>query len=320
MLNYLASLLVGLGVFNEEQLRNDDKITSILDRELDYVQRQAYEVVYPQFKARQLIPVSNEADPAAETITYKMWDGFGIAKMLSDGYGDDIPLVDALAEEFTVKIKGMGLGYQYSIMDLKRSATSGAKLDSRRAKQTRKGIETKIENIGATGDAPTGLLGMANNPNVTVVSPITGTWASASGIQMVNDLLHVESEMVRLNQEAWLPTTIALDLTQHALLRKTIVSTTGDTNTTALKMFLDTAAYVKEVVPWNRLSTADAGGTGPRIACYAKDPDVLSLEIPQEYEQLPPQPKNMTFFVPAHARCGGVLMHYPLGMVYMDGC
>ena len=52
---------------------------------------------------------------------------------------------------------------------------------------------------------------------------------------------------------------------------------------------------------------------------YKKDPEVLTLEIPQEYEEMPPQAKNLQFHVPVHARIGGVIVYYPIAMAYMDG-
>lgn len=318
-MNPLAALLTLLNVFPEEDLfRQDSKYTAMLEKQLEYVKTKTYDIVYPQFKARMLIPVDNSADPGAETITYRQWDAFGIANIISN-YADDIPLVDALAEEFTQKVQSIGLGYQYSIQDMRRVAMSGARLDQKRAAQTRKGIEQKIENIGATGDSNGGLTGIANNANVTLVSPVTGSWSSATGAQMVADMLHLESSIIIANKETFLPTTLALDIASYRRFNSVRISTTGDTHTTALQAFLKSSQNVKEVVSWNKLATADAAGTGPRAIMYTKDPDVLTLEIPQEYEQFPPQQKNLAFFVPAHARVAGVIWYYPIAGGYMDG-
>jgi hypothetical protein len=45
---------------------------------------------------------------------------------------------------------------------------------------------------------------------------------------------------------------------------------------------------------------------------------VVHLVIPQDFEQMPPQPKNLAFSVPTHGRIGGVTFHYPLAAAYMD--
>lgn len=84
--------------------------------------------------------------------------------------------------------------------------------------------------------------------------------------------------------------------------------------------FIAANPWVTEIEAWDQLALADAAGTGPRIVAYHKDPEVLSLEIPQEYEQLPPQPVSLSFVINTHARCAGVLIPFPLGVAYMDGC
>lgn len=40
------------------------------ERELEHVKARSYDIKYPEFKATMLIPVSTEAGPGAETITY----------------------------------------------------------------------------------------------------------------------------------------------------------------------------------------------------------------------------------------------------------
>jgi hypothetical protein len=95
-MNALTFLLTTLGVFqSKEELRQDAKFTAVLAKQLEYVKSRTYDIVYPQFKGRMLVPVSNEADTGAETITYQQWDQFGIANILAN-YADDIELVDAL--------------------------------------------------------------------------------------------------------------------------------------------------------------------------------------------------------------------------------
>jgi hypothetical protein len=316
-MNPLLLVLTQLGVFNNE-FRADSKYTAVLERALDYVKTKTYDIVYPAFKARQLIPVDNEAPAGAKTMTYQQWDAFGIANIISN-FADDIELVDVLAEDFTVKLHPLGLGYSYSIEDLRASAMAGTQLDTKKASATRRGVEQKIENMGALGDDNVGAYGIGNNPNVSLVSPVTGTWSTATGAQMVADMLHLESQIIITNKETFMPTTLLLDITSHSRFNSTRISTTGDTNTTALEAFLKSSQSVKEVVSWNKLATADAAGTGPRAVMYTKDPDVLGLLIPQEYEQFPPQARNYAFVVPAHAKCGGVAFYYPIAAAYMDG-
>jgi hypothetical protein len=313
MLQYLQNILATLG------WREDAKYTAVLEKRLEYLKTKVYQVMYPQFKARQLIPVSNEADPGAETITYEQWDDFGMAQIIAN-YADDLPLVDALAEDYTTKVKGIGAAYQYSIQDLKRSVMSGANLPEKKARAARRFIEQKIEDIAALGESAYGLTGFANNANVALTTPTTGTWSGATAAQIIADLDKLVSAIVVLTKETYPPTTIAMDVSLYNIIAHKRVSTTGDTSRTVLEDYIASSPYITEIVSWNKLATADAAGTGPRIVAYSKDPDVMSLEIPQEFEQFPPQAKNLSFVIPTHARCAGVIMPLPMAVGYMDGC
>ena len=62
-------------------------------RELDHVKAQSYDVQYPEFTALNLFPISSEADPGAETITYYTYDKTGLAKII-DNYSTDLPRAD----------------------------------------------------------------------------------------------------------------------------------------------------------------------------------------------------------------------------------
>ena len=317
MLSEIAMLtLAALGLSDE--IRNDAKYGANLSRELESVRAQTYDIVYPEMKARQLIPVDGSVDPGAETVTYRQWDMYGAAKIIHD-YADDLPAVDALVEEFTSKIKSVGAKYGYSIQDLRAAAMSGSNLGARRARTARRSIEQGIENIACFGNTKAGLGGFAKNANVTLVPVVNGTWSTATGAEMVEDMNELVTSLVTANKETFIPDTIVLDIESYNRFASTRISTTGDTHTTALQAFLQSNPYITAVERWNKLALADAAGTGPRAVCYKRDPEVLELVIPQEYEELPPQPKNFMFEIPCHARIGGVVVYYPLAMAYMDG-
>lgn len=310
----LTLTALGLG----EELRVDAKFTANLSRELEHVRAQTYDVVYPEMKARQLIPVDGSVDPGAETVTYPQWDVFGMAKIIHD-FADDLPLVDALKEDFTTKVKSLGAAYGYSIQDLRAAAMSGSQLNSRRARQARRAIEQAIEDVACLGNSKAGLVGFAKHPNVSLVPVINGVWSTATGAEMIADMNELVNSTVTANKETFLPDTIVLDIASYQRFASTRISTTGDTHTTAMQAFLASNPYVRDVMSWNKLALADAAGTGPRAVCFKRDPEVLELVIPQEFEEMPPQPKGLRFHIPCHARCGGVVVYYPLAMGYMDG-
>ena len=319
MYSHLQMLLGSIGLRFDADPHTDAKFTAVLERQLEFIKTRTFDIVYPEMKARQFIPVNNDVDTGAETITYRQWDMIGMAQIIAN-YGDDLPLIDALVEEFEQKVQGLGAAYEWSIQDLRRSAMAGANLDQRRARAARRSIEQQIENIAALGNTKAGLVGMAKNPNVPIVAPVVGSWTAVTpGEDMISDLMALSSSIVTTNKETFMPDTLILDIGRYNLLATTRVSTTGDTNTTALEGFLRSNPWVTTVATWNKLALANATDNGNRAVCYKRDAEVLTLEIPQEFEQFPPQTKNLSFLVPVHARIGGVIVYYPIAMAYMDG-
>ncbi len=317
-MNPLQIALSMLGQSYSSDPHMDAKFTAVLERQLEFIKTRTYDIVYPEMKARQIIPVNNDVDSGAETITYRQWDQIGMAQIITN-YGDDFPLIDTLVEEFEQKVKSLGAAYEWSVQDLRRSAMAGASLDQRRARAARRAVEQQIENIAALGNAKAGLLGFAKNPNVPLVAPITGSWDTATGAQMVEDMMNLAGSIVTTNKETFIPDTAVLPIGRYNRMAITRISITGDTNSTALEAFLRSSPWVTNVGTWNKLANANATNNGPRIVCYKRDAEVLTLEIPQEFEQFPPQAKNLSFLVPVHARIGGVIVYYPIAMAYMDG-
>jgi len=313
-LAYLSMVLAALGAGD----RFDSKFTSALERQLEFIKAQTYDIVYPELKARTLIPVDNSVDPGAETITYRQWDEFGAAKVISN-FADDLPSVDALVEEFTSPVKSIGASYQWSVQDLRRSAMSGSQLDQRRANAARRSIENKIEDNGAFGLANAGgITGFYNNPNVPITTLITGTWATATADQIIADINKMVTDYLVSTKEAFLPDTLVVPQAAYFILATKRVSTTGDTGTTILKQLLETSPYIKSVVSWTKGTSAGVGST-TRMVLYKRDPEVLQMCIPQEFEQMPPQAQSLAFTVPCHARVAGVIVYYPIAMRYADG-
>lgn len=303
--------------------RLDARETAILARQLEYVKTRTYDIKYPAFGARRFLPVSNEVPNGAESITYRQWDQYGMAKVVANA-ADDLPLVDVVAREFTSRIKSLGDAYQYSIQDLRAAAQSGQPLDVMRAGAARRAIESAIDEVAAFGLPEAGMAGFLNNTNVPIVAPDTGGWAAAIAAdaivgprEVLADLNKLVNSIITATKNVHQPDTLLLDTASFALLASTPVGDNAER--TILRVFLETNPYIRNVDQWHKLDTADTAGTGPRIVAYARNPEVMELEIPQEFEQFPPQARNLAFLVPCHARIGGVVIRYPLAIAYMDG-
>jgi hypothetical protein len=317
---YLQYLLNALGFE-----RKDAAYTAALAQQLEFVRSTVYEVKYPTLKARQFIPVDNSVNPGAETVSYYQWDMTGMADVLAN-YAQDLPIVSALAEKFTNPVLGLGEAYDWSVQDLRRSAFSGQNLEDKKAMAVRKGMELRIDDIAAVGYPKGKLKGFLNNANITILAAASdGTsarWVGGRDTPKAPDL--IKADMFAAVNSIWVtskqifePDTVLLSTQEFGHVSQTQTLPTSDV--TLLRSFLANNPAIKNVDSWYKLDTADAAGTGPRMVTYARSSEVLELVIPQEFEQFPPQVKNLTFMVPCHARVGGVVIRYPLAIVYTDG-
>ena len=132
---------------------------------------------------------------------------------------------------------------------------------------------------------------------------------------ILNDLNKLVSEMIIDSKEAYYPDTVLLPTAQYVQISQKRLS--ADNQDTVLTAFMRANPFIRTVESWNKLATAAVGG-GARGVAYKRDPEVLELVIPQEFEVLPPQPKNYAFNVLAHGRTAGCAIYRPLGIRFID--
>lgn len=318
----LAALLDQLGL---SEIRQDAAYTAALEQQLEYVKAQTYDIKYPELKARRLIPLDMSVPAGAETVAYMQWDEIGMAKILAN-YADDLPMVSALVQKFSSGIEGLGQAYDYSIQDLARAAMYGGQLEMHKARAARRGIELRIDQIAATGYAAGRMKGMINHPNVAIAAAtsdgVSARWVGGRTTPKApDDILKDMADSVQTieddTKQTFMADTIVLSTTEFGHITHTRASQYS--NDSILNVFKAMHPGVPNVDSWYKLNTADAAGTGPRMVTYKRSNEVLELVIPRDFEQLPPQAKNLSFIVPCHARCGGVVVRYPVAMLYTDG-
>lgn len=296
--------------------RFDANETAMFARQLEDIDSELYRVQYPELRGEQIVPVRTAINEGADEYTYRVMDAAGVARVIAN-YSEDLPRVDVQGKEVTSPLFGIGAAYGYSMQDMRRSRMSGIPLDNERALAARESIARKIDEIIASGESSVGVKGFYNGTGVDLVSPTTGTWLTATGDQIVDDLLKLERAIITDSKAVEMPDTVVLSSGQFALASSKRLS---NTETTALDFFIRKSATVKNVEVWARGETADAGGTGPRIAMGKKDPKVLQALLPLPFYQMAPEQRGMGFVINCDARVGGVIYRRPKAWRYMDGC
>lgn len=308
-----------LAVINTSQ-RLDANESIFFARELEHVKTKTYDKVFPELTAFRVIPVSSEVNPGAETITYYQYEPVGMAKIIAN-YSDDLPRVDVKGKPFSATVKGVGTSYGYSLQDIRAARMAGKPLEQRKANAARMAIDQTTNKIAYLGDAEHGLVGLLTHPNITTyVLPNDGTGTSTklkdkTPEQILRDLNGMVTKVIELTQGVETPDTLLLPPAVYADLASRRLT---DSDKTVLQFFLEQSPYVKTAIPVPELKGAGAGGTDV-IMFYRRDPDKLTLEIPQPFEQLPPEAKGLSFEIACHARTGGVIIYYPLSLIKAEG-
>ena len=295
--------------------KNLDANESIfLADELEFVKTKTYDKKFPALKAKTLLPVSSDAGIADKTITYQSYEGIGIAKIISD-YANDLPRASVKATEYTSNIRSIGSSYGYSIMEIRAAQATGKPLSQRLANVCRQSDEVKVDSLAWSGSSADGIGGFFDNANITDVAATTGTWSGATSAQIIVDCNLLLNSSKTLTAGTEVPDTWLLPIAQYTIIASTAVSTTD--SRTILEFMKAIHPNITTVDWLTQLTSAGVSSTDMTIA-YKNDIDILSLEIPQPFEQFPVQTQGLEYVVNCHSRCGGVLVYYPLSCAKMD--
>lgn len=328
---------------NDEQFltivcRMDAGEAAFFARQLEYVKARTYDIQYPEYLAQYWLPVSNEAGPGAESITWRQYDQFGRMALISKR-GQDLPRVDIAAKETSHPIKSWGEAYGYTIQEIRNAQYAGVPLEQRKANAARLAYEQTVNEIGwfANGSevygGVRGLLYLQNVINtVTDSITITGNWCDADGQatattpkQIIADIGTILMAPVIKSKNIERPNTLLMPLAAFGYLSRTMVTENSDT--TILEFVRSTNPGVT-FAGVNELAGDDlkgvkkpSGGAGKTAVAIAfnRSTDKLVYEIPQPFEQFPVEVRGLEYVIPCHCRIAGVNAYYPKSVIIAEG-
>ncbi len=283
-----------------------------LKEQLNHILNLAFLESFPALKARTFIPVNRSIPPAAETVSTRIWDSYGEAKVLNPN-ADDFPSVSIGQREAFAAIKSLGCFFEYSVLELRRSELAGTGLDSKLAVAARQTIESKIDKLAVKGDERVGIKGICDHTAIPKFE--LGKWfddkskALKTPEQMLADINQLISSIAENTNNVLLPDTLLLPVRHYAYLAQTPFS--PQSNLTILNYLLTNNPYLKNIDSWVHLEN--------KCVVYPRTPQALEMFIPQEFEMLEPQSVGMNIRVHCHARFGGVQVYTPKACAYGVG-
>jgi hypothetical protein len=291
-----------------------DEAGLFLERQLEFIRPQVFEVTYADIKYPTLLPVTSEAGPGAQTFTYRIMDSTGEFKLIADA-ADDLPRADISQVEKSINIRSFGGSFGYTVQELRAAQMATIALEQRRATAVRRAYEEKVESVAMFGESSVGLVGFFNNPTVDVIA--ADKWFDTATAQEMLELLNYGvSAIINASKMKEQPDTILLAYEDYNKISTTRNSDSSDV--TVLEYFLRTNPYIRNVEPINQLDAGNSVLNTNRMVVYKRAPEKVQLHIPQPLELFPPQQRGLEFIVPAHARVGGVALYYPKSVIYVQ--
>jgi len=304
------------------------EFTAFLARQLEQIKARQYDVKRPPLKAFDLMPISSEINPGAETITYRQYDKTGIAKIIA-GYADDLPRADVLAKEFTARVRSVGDSYGYSTQELRAAQFSNANLTGMKRSAAERAMDERLNKIAWYGDAEynlPGLLTAADVPTGTAADNAGGTstnWANKTPDEIAQDISDAVTDIIDTTNGVEVPDSIGMDVASYRYLSTTRIGDSGDLT---ILEFVQKAN--PEITNWNWANELDAAKrtangvdtfTDGVFWVYRYDPMAFTWEIPMMFLEHPFEQRNLEYVINCESRTGGLLIYYPLSMKIVDG-
>ena len=313
-------------------------------RQLEYIQAQSYDVLYPELMGRVVFPLNTEGGEGINTITYRSYDKRGETAIIA-GKATDLPRGDISGREYSISVKTLGNAFGYSRQELAASKVTGLPLEARKAEATRKSYEEKVNQLIWFGDAANQIEGIFGGPigsgaepkpwesvSISAVADAAGAGAKEwgvdkTGVEVVADLNNALNAMYIDTKKIFRPDTILISVEKLLYLTNTPISDAFPL-TSIMKWFLDNNKFIKSIDQFKDINELEAiypdveGGedvtnfkpdaTGVEgFTIMASGADNARIREPFPYMHLPVQYKGLEFEINCYGRFAGVEMIRP---------
>ena len=270
----------------------------------------------------ELVGISREANPHADSVVYYSYDGTGEMVDLANR-GNDIPLVQTQEEQHTVRIEWKALAYDWSDRELGRAMLVGTSLSDRKIRLAFRIAEEEKERVVLMGDSAKGWDGLINQPATRITPmPSGGAWSSATDATIFDELNALMSGGWEGTNQVRIADTLLLPVAQFRLLHRPMGN---DANRSIMDYFMKNNVYTTTtgrapmVRTVRQLEAAAANATDDRAMAYPRDMEVLRFHVPQELMFSEPQREGLGWIYYGAMVLAGLEVMEPTAIDYLDG-
>jgi len=294
----------------------DTEGSIFFERQLEHMKAETFDVLYAPLSATKLIPVDSTTPVGAMSVTYNQFDSSGSAKIISH-FADDLPTVDIGGKQITHQLKSIGCSFVITLEEIRAAQYIGKSIDAEKAKAAAEVIKQKMNQLAFFGDKEASMRGWIQNNPILVdrTQDAHALWSAATVDQILDDLNAAYERIIDDSNGVFVPDTIVMPIKQYHHISST--PRTANSDTTIKEFFLSNHSNLTIEVA-NELKGKFAGNKDGFIM-YKKSRRTLWQEMPQPFEMMTPQYKNLAYVVPCHARFGGTIITYPHSMIFVKG-
>lgn len=293
-------------------------------RQLEYIRPKIYDVKRPPLSALAVFPIDTTVPEWANTVTYRMFDATGIAKIIAS-YADDLPMVGISGKEFSNPVHSLGDAYGWSTAEIRAAAATGVPLKASKAVMAKRGHDIAVNKIAWFGDADAGLPGFLSNTNIpvyTIPNDGTGTsklWSTKTADQIIRDMTAMVNLVRTQSMDVHRATELWMSLASYTIISTTVRGTVANPSADSILKVFQVNNPDVTVRPILELGTVATYSNLNVIVAIENTLENLQLVLPMPFREYPPQANNLAFKVPCESRVGGVTIEYPFAMVIGSG-
>ena len=324
---WLENKLAGaISVSFDQALQTMDDGIAFYISQLAHLESTLYKTPYAEINYAELIPFMSDVPEWADSWDYVSYDGVTMGKFIGAS-AKDLPRVTVSANKTSVPIGYAGIGYDYSLDEMRKSAQMRMPIDTTKAELAFRGAQEHQQEIAYFGDSERGMTGLFNNPNLALdsftVDLFTGTGAAI--VAEVNNLL---TTVWTNSKSIHLPNTLVITPELYASWTSRRMET--GTDTTIMQFLMMNNLYTArtkqdlDIQPRYQLEAAElalrgiSNGGKDRMMAYEKNARNLGLANPLPFRPTAPQIMGLNIAVDCEYKQSGTEWRLPFSGAYRD--